>query len=548
MAQGSLRTIRRLAQVGRVLISKGLLNKRVGLVTQGAVSKKPLVYDQLHQPPLNKLAVGLREACEELGPTFIKLGQVLSTRSDLVEPKVAEELSKLQDQVPAFGQEQMIRLIQEELGDTPENLFASFDYQPLASASIAQVHKAELKTGEQVVLKLQRPNLSAQVEQDLLVLRLLQPVVKRTPLSKICKYPQMVEQLERQLGHEMDFRAEALNVQHFAQALEQHKQIGVPSVHWSLTTKRVLTLDYMAGRSLEDYLAQGPSEEQRNQQARQLIIAVVEPFFSRGVFHGDPHPGNLLFTSGGKLNLLDYGIVGRLDESFRHQAALLLTALKRSDTALLTQVIGALGEITQEINHQLLYEDASKLMEQVKGVNRGEVTFGQVINGMIQMALNHGILLPSSFFLLGKALYTTEGIAKKLAPQMNFLDQIYPLAEKQLSGQLSLDVNREQLLLASLFSLRELQALPGQMLKFMARVATGNQHVPISLQEGEEISRAVQGMGYRIWEGTVVLGLLVGGTSLVANSITGVQQGLGGVMVGVASLLVLKGLVAPKKY
>lgn len=537
-----LKSLRRVAEVGRVLAAKGLLSRRLSLIKPGGVTKKPLAHAQIQQPPLIPIAIGLRQACEELGPTFIKLGQLLSTRTDLVEPKVAQELSKLQDRVPVFEQELVAKLIAEELGATPESLFASFDYHPLASASIAQVHRATLKTGEQVVLKLQRPNLAGQVEQDLLVLRMLQPVVKRTLLSRICKYPQVVDQLERQLNQEMDFYTEALNVQQFGQALQRQEQILVPGVHWPFTTKQILTLDYIQGQSLDAYLADGPTEEESCRQAKQLIRAVVEPFFSRGVFHGDPHPGNLLFTPKGELALLDYGIVGRLDESFQHQAALLLTALKKSDTALLTRGIIALGEVTQEINEQLLFEDASKLLEQARGVNQGQVAFGQVINSMIKMAINHGIMLPNSFFLLGKSLYTTEGVVKKLAPQLNFLDQIYPLAEKQLSGQLRFDAQKEQLLLASLFSLRELQALPGQMLKFLAKVATGNQQLPISLREGERIARAVQGMGHKIWEGAVVLGLLVSGTSLVTNSTGGPQLGLGGFMVAVAGILILRGL------
>jgi ubiquinone biosynthesis protein len=564
--------IRRSWRVAQVLYRRGLLKEGLAHlpkallgVTFGKGSRKPAVITQAdlfrleradkkfeaaaelgaqHQSRLEtgNLARRLRQAFEDLGPTFIKLGQVLSTRPDMVSREIVEELSLLRDQVQPFSREWVDKIISAELGDFPGSVFEKFDYEPLASASIAQVHRATLVTGEEVAIKIQRPRLMEEINQDMGVLRFLQPLLQRTILGKMCHISQVVDAFNRQINNELDFTVEALNLQTFAQVLNLERQIVIPGVYWNYTTKKVLSMDYMDGAKLEDFLAANPELSDRRALGKRLLTAVLEPFFQHGVFHGDPHPGNLLVSQDGRLILLDYGIVGRLDQEFRFQAALLLTALKKGDTMGMMAVICTLGEVTKPLNNQLFYEDAGQLMELVRGVNSGEVPFGKVIYGMVDMTVNHGIYLPASFYLFGKALVTAEAVVRQLDKSFNLIDEINLLAGGYLEQEFKLNLQQDKLLLSSLAVLREQRHLPNRMATLMANITEGKHQLIFAHRGLEPVAEAIKEGSRRLWSALVILGLLVSGSLAASLGTNSLQVTLGGAGIGLAGLFLLKNL------
>jgi ubiquinone biosynthesis protein len=493
-------------------------------------------------PEGRTLARRLRQAFEDLGPTFIKLGQALSTRPDMVSREVVEEMSLLLDQVQPFSREWVDKIISAELGDLPGRVFKEFNYEPLASASIAQVHRAALVTGEEVVIKIQRPRLMEDIDQDIGVLRFLQPFLQRTMLGKMCNIGQVMDAFTRQIKNEMDFTAEALNLQTFAQVLNPERQIKVPGVYWEYTTKKVLTLDYMEGVKLEEFLAANPDLPARRALGKKLLTAVLEPFFQHGVFHGDPHPGNLLVSGDGRLVLLDYGIVGRLDEEFRFQAALLLTALKKFDTMGMMAVICTLGEVTKPLNNHLFYEDASQLMGLVQGVNKGEVPISKVIYGMIDMAVNHGIYLPAAFYLFGKALVTAEAVVRQMDQSFNLIDEIYHLAGEHLAQEFNLNNKQDQLFMSSLAVFRRQHQWPKLMANLVANISEGKHQLIFAHRGLEPVADAIKESSRRLWSALVIVGLLVSGSLGASLGTSFLQVALGGAGIGLAALMLLKNL------
>ncbi|MDW7675476.1 MAG: AarF/UbiB family protein [Bacillota bacterium] len=547
--------VKRTAQIVQVLYKNGLITKEMASLPKaiGRISKKPIAMGVgvLPEPSVagsnRELGRRIRQAFEDLGPTFIKLGQLLSMRPDLVEPAIVKELALLQDQVRPFPSMLLDQLVEEELGRKPLELFREFNYEPVASASIAQVHQAVLATGEKVALKIQRPKLVELVNQDIAALKYLTPYLNKSVIGRVCKVKEVVKLFARQIHSEMDFNKEALNMENFKATLAAKADIKVPRVYWQYSTKKILTLEYMEGMKLDQFLATAPKESLRLAFGKGLINAVLEPFFTRGVFHGDPHPGNLLFTSQEELILLDYGIVGRLDHEFRYQAALLLTALKNYDVNGMISVICTLGSTYQEIDSHLLFEDASQLMDVVQGADRGDISFSKVIYGMIDMAITHGIYLPSSFYLFGKALVTTEAVARRLHPNLSLIQEISLLAQRHLQGELQPEMASEQLMLNSVAAIRELRSSPLQLSKLLEKLADGKQQVLLAHKDLDPLVNSNFTSSGRVSQAIITVGLLISGAILLSFGANTLSTTLGVGSMALAGLLIVRTILAKER-
>jgi ubiquinone biosynthesis protein len=394
-AEGGL--LGRAAEIGRVLA-------RLGLDVRGAASAE-------------ERAGRLRGALEQLGPTFAKLGQILSTRPDLVSPELADELAKLQDSVAPLTEEEVVRVMEQELQVPWEDVFASIEPEPLAAGTIGQVHVATLESGERVVVKVQRPRAREEIMRDLGLLELFaEKALGREALRGTVDIPALVRHLSDSLRRELDFLQEAANVDRMREVLAPYDRLGVPRVYHDLSTPRLLVLEFVEGVSIR---ASSDSEERR-QAARQLLEAFYRQILVDGFFHADPHPGNLLWT-GEKIVLLDLGMVGELGPELRELMIVLMLAFARNDPKFLSEAVLMLGgeQRRSDLDLDALEREFAAFVDRFQVGSLRDIQIGPMLEGLIQIASRHGIRLPASLALSGKAFGQVQLAIAELDPLLD---------------------------------------------------------------------------------------------------------------------------------
>ncbi|OQP07131.1 ABC transporter [Geobacillus sp. 46C-IIa] len=382
----------------------------------------------------------LRLVLEELGPTFIKLGQIASTRPDLIPDYIIRELEKLQDQVPPFPFSEVRRIVEAELGGSLEELFRSFDEPPLAAASLGQVHRAVLPSGQAVVVKVQRPHIAARIETDLDILQDLAMLAeRRLDWAASYRLSEIVDELAKSLRQELDYMAEARHAETFAKQFAGDPSMYVPSVFWEYTTKIVLTMEYVEGIKLGEIERLKESGYSLKALAERLTVSMLKQMFEHGFFHGDPHPGNVFVLPGGVLAFIDFGLMGRLRPHVKHHLSSLVIALMRQNTDGVLNAIYGLGLVPDEVDEGKLRDDMDELREKYYRVPLGEVSLGEAVGDLLTVAFRHGIRIPSDLTLLGKALLTVEGVVETLDPQFRVMDVAEPFGKKLLKERLRPD-------------------------------------------------------------------------------------------------------------
>jgi len=359
----------------------------------------------------------LRAALEELGPTFSKLGQVLSTRPDLLPTEYIDELASLQDHVPPMAEQDVVSVMEHELGVPWEDVFGSIDSRPLAAGTIGQVHRATLVTGDRVVVKVQRPSAAGEIEQDLALLQSFAEQAARRPvLRKMIDVEAVFKQLSESLRRELDFFQEASNIERMRELLASYDRLDVPAVHRDLSTSRLLVMQEIPGTPI----GQAPEGRVRKEAARQLLESYYRQVVSEGFFHADPHPGNLMWWQD-KIYFLDFGMVGILDAELREHLMWLLSAFWREDARFLTDVTLMLSSPFEgsELNVAALQDEIGALMAKYRKVGLAEMQLGPILLEMSDVALRHGVPLPASLTLLGKALAQVQLATAQLDPDLD---------------------------------------------------------------------------------------------------------------------------------
>jgi ubiquinone biosynthesis protein len=359
----------------------------------------------------------LRAALEELGPTFAKLGQILSTRPDLVPPDVVEELSRLQDDVAPLTEEEVVRVMEQELQVPWEDVFASIEPEPLAAGTIGQVHRATLESGEHVVVKVQRPNAREEISRDLGLLELFaDKALEREALRGTVDIPALVRHLSESLRRELDFRQEAANVERMREVLAPYPRLDVPKLYDELSTSRLLVLEFVEGVPIR----QAEDSPARREAGRQLLEAFYRQILTEGFFHADPHPGNLLWT-GETIVLLDLGMVGELGPEPRELLIVLLLAFARNDPKFLSEAILMLAgeERRADLDLDALEREFAEFIERFHIGSLHDIQIGPMLDGMIRIAGKHGIRLPASLALSGKAFGQVQLAIAELDPSLD---------------------------------------------------------------------------------------------------------------------------------
>ena len=379
----------------------------------------------------------IRMALEELGPTFIKLGQILSTRPDVVGTELATELQKLQTGVPADSIEQVAAMVVAELGKPIEELFADFSREPVASASIGQVHRARLKSGAEVAVKVQHPAIAQRMRVDLEILTGLAQLAERLPELHPYRPTQIVAEFGRMLRRELDFTCERRHLDHFLRAFAKSEQLTIPTSHAEFCTERVLVMEWLEGIPLTQLERVKSAGVDLGQVARRGAEAYLEMIFRHGVYHADPHPGNLLLMPDGKLGLLDFGMVVRMDESIRENIEEMLLAIVEQDASRLGAVVMRVGSVPTGLDETSLSLDLADFVAHYahQAVDRFEL--GAALSEMIDIMLRYHIVLPSPMSVLLKVLIMLEGTAKRLEPEFSLMEVLEPYQRKIIARRFS---------------------------------------------------------------------------------------------------------------
>ncbi len=379
----------------------------------------------------------LRFAMVELGPTFIKLGQVLSTRPDLVGITLAEELQHLQANVAADPPDAVRATIQSELGRPVDELFAEFDEEPMASASIGQVHRARLKSGEQVVVKVQHTDIERKVEVDLDILTGLAQASARIPEFAIYRPEAIAVEFQRAFRRELDFTREERNMGQFAKDFSGDETVHIPKTYPELSTKRVLTMELVEGIKLAQTSRLEQAGHDLDEIARRGAAMYMEMIFGKSFYHADPHPGNVLVMRGNVIGLLDFGMVGRIDERLHEDIEEMLLAVANQDAEHLTSIIIRVGAVPSELDRAALSLDVADFISLWGSRSLEDFDVSGALNEITEMIRRYQISLPARIAMLIKVLVTLEGTSRLLSPRFSLVEVMKPYRKKMILRRMS---------------------------------------------------------------------------------------------------------------
>lgn len=369
----------------------------------------------------------IRMALEDLGTTFIKLGQILSTRPDLVPPEYVIEFSKLQDSAPPFPYPQVVEVVQNELGNPPEKIFKTFDVQPRASASIGQVHTARLHDDTPVVVKVQRPGVEVLVEEDLKVLTdLAHFASEHTELGAYYDVEGWVEEFAFILRNELDYTYEGHNADRIRINFADDKRLYVPRIYWEYSTRRILTMEEISGIKINDMESLDKAGLDRRRIAENCAHIMLTMTYEHGFFHADPHPGNFFVLPAEVIGLIDYGMVGRLDDNLRHTLLRMDMALIRKDADRLVDELMELGIARGSVRRHVFKRDLDHLIQRLYDKPLKEVVASQAFNEIVAIALRNRLQLPSDLIVLFKVVAMSEGLGAKLDPDFRLMEFAEP--------------------------------------------------------------------------------------------------------------------------
>ena len=455
----AVRDLGRLREISVVLVRHGF-GEIVARAGFGRAKKKDKAQDDAPGSdaldiPIDALATGDEEksrislperarlVLQDLGPSFIKLGQIASTRADVLPPDLILELKKLQDDVPAVPFEEIKEVIETSLGASLEELYKSFDPKPLATASIGQVHRAVLATPEgdqQVVVKVQRPGVATTVVRDLELLHMMAAAIERAiPETKIYSPVGLVQQFDKSITTELNFMSEADSAERFIQNFAGHPTARFPKPFKQVSSRQVLTLEFFDGKKLDKAVSDGASGPEIAKSSVGIIIKMI---FEDGFFHADPHPGNIIIMGPNEapiVGLIDVGMVGRLSPELRDRTVDLMVAAVRKDSYGVADALYQIGRPTKKVDMREYRAEVSVLAEKYLGKPIKEIELSAMIRDLANGAMKYGIEIPSDFMLVGKALMTVEGIGKEIYPDLDVFGEASPyffdLMKKRYSPQ-----------------------------------------------------------------------------------------------------------------
>ncbi|MGA8892157.1 MAG: AarF/UbiB family protein, partial [Anaeromyxobacteraceae bacterium] len=535
MLREAIHDLNRLREVSAVIARHGF-GAYLERVRLGSAAPRPAATGEgasAAAPADGRNAVRFRRLLVDLGPTYVKLGQLLSSRPDILPSSWITELSQLQDACEPVPVEAIRREIERGLGRRVDEVFAWLDPVPAASASIAQVHRARTHDGLDVAVKVQRPGVREQFESDLgllqYVARLLEALVEETG---VYTPSDIVEEFDRAIHEELDFANEARNARDMAAASRELPFVVVPAVHAALSSATVLTLDYVEGVKVTDL--GGRDGYDPEQVARNLIEAAFRQLFGGGIFHGDPHPGNILVLPGNRIALLDFGLVGRIGRPMQEALVTLLVAVALRDPETVARVLYRIGVPEAHTPISSLRDDISGILDRYLGLKLDQIRSSTLLTDMLDLAVRHKIKVPREYALLCKSSVTIEGVIRGLYPDLDVMAMGLPYAKEMLFSRFQ-PGDASGALMKSMLKLQGLaEDVPGQLSQILADLEAGKFRVHVRSESLDRIADNVRSLGLTVFLGLLASALALGGLFVVARQMAGSQAIL---LLGFAALL-----------
>lgn len=467
------RHAKRLAEIAAVLGRYGLADLFGGF-------KYAWLQDRLKSADGQSLTEGVTQAARvrmaltELGTTFIKLGQMLSTRADLIGPEMTEELSELQSNVPPDAADIARATIEGELGSSIADLFARFDDEPLAAASVAQVHAAMLHTGQSVVVKVRRAGVAEQAATDLEIVQALAELLeKHSPAMRSYQPLALVRQFRRTLLRELDFSYERQNLEEFGRNFADDATVCIPEVFPHLCSHQVVTMERLEGILGSDVEGLKQSGEDLGEFARRGANMYLEMVFRDGFYHADPHPGNLILLPGNVVGVIDCGMVGRIDEDLRDEVEALLLGIVEQDSHLVAEQVLRLGAVPRDCAREKLRADLQDFMADYTGMPLNEIRVGSALSNLVEIIRGHHIVLPPALALLLKTIIVLEGTSRRLSPEISLTELMKPYSSRLMLRRFSPGRVAKRARRAWRSWDRLLNALPKDLTDLLARFRDG---------------------------------------------------------------------------
>lgn len=501
------------------------------------------------RPEIKPPQVRLRESFEKLGPSFMKLGQILSLRPDLVGFEYAKELEKLQSRAATFSFEQVEKIIQKEFGRPIETLFKSFEKQAFAAASLAQVHRAVLKDGTQAAVKVQRPNVDETIKKDIHILFFLAFLLEKyIPESKPLRPAQVVKEFAAWTMRELDFKVEATNTERFRYNLKDEPDIKIPKVYWDLTSQRVLTMEFVEGVKLDEEERLAKMRPSRELLAHNAVKVLLKQFLIDGFFHADPHPGNFFILKNNIICLHDFGMVGYVSPEMRSEMVSYFMSFIHQDMENSLKHLLDVAEVREDSDVEGFKQEVSSILS-VWFYSPAKESIATSFFKAISASVKYNIVFPSNLVLLGKAMLATEAMAKRFYPKFDFNKQFADFVGMVYRSAFDPRAAAKDFQDNMFDYLAFLKKLPEHTLKLLEKFEKGDIGVKINIEEFIEVKEEMDRQNdVRILAGLTAITLLT--SALVMNieeaRIFGISFGRIGLGIGFVLIIWLFNLVRKK--
>jgi ubiquinone biosynthesis protein len=469
----------------------------------------------------------LRYTLQELGPTFVKLGQIASSRRDLVPAEIIHELEKLQEHVQAVPFSTIRMIVEAELGDTLDNLFDSFNEEPLAAASIGQVHVAKLPSGEEVAVKVQRPNIKQTVETDLEILyEIARFLEENTVWAKTYHIKEIIKEFSESLRDELDYKVEGRSADRVAKQFKEQPSIQIPKIHWDFSTAKILTMELVTGIRVNDIKQLDDGGYDRKLIAERVVDALFFQVLEKGFFHGDPHPGNVYILPDNRICFLDFGMMGRINDRLKFHFASLIINLQQGDTKGMMKVFSDMDLLNEDTNKSDFQQDLDDLIEAYYEVSLYDVSLGGIINELFEVAFRHKIQIPTEITILGKSILTLESTVSLLDPDFSVMKAVEPFGKKLILER----YHPRTVLLNSWRDVVEnaeiLLHLPKDIKKITSTVGKGKLRLDINVQQLQTILGRLDRISNRLSFSIILLAFSILMVGLIIGSAIAGQTNL----------------------
>ncbi len=513
-----MRHLSRYQEILKVFVKYGfwdIVSKiKIGLIPD--LTKKVLPQIEKKDIAILGTPVRLRMAFEELGTTFIKFGQMLSLRPDLIPPEIAQEFSKLQDDVAAEPFKVVEPNLVKEFNNSLFDVFTDFDKKPIAAASMAQVHKAKLKSGEIVAVKILRSNLKQKIKTDTDILsNLAQLLVKYIPESKLYDPIGIVKEFDKTIRKEQNLMLEGRNIDTFRRYVKDDPTLKIPRVYWDYCTEKILVTEFIDGIKISEVEIMDKLGIDRKEVAKNGMNTILKQIFDYGFFHADPHPGNLFVLPGNIIAPIDFGIMGRLDEEMKKDLLDVLRGLVDKDANRITRVLLKIGLLEDQVNSRALERDILDFIDRYHGIPLNQLDASIPLNEFMELIQEYQIKLPADLVMMGKALVMTEATGVKLYPEFNLFEQLIPYAQSAFFDSIN-PLNQYKKILNILEQSSDLlRGLPEDLQYLLLKIKNDKLKLNLEHKGLDNFARELDRSSNRIAFSLVISALIVGSSFII---------------------------------